>query len=430
MAVRQEKAEKTYYFIFSPFEPYFNHSLTYDKAAIGDGYASLTSGGADEEFCIYNFWCTGRVYYQTPGRPEAGKGVSFSTKFVFAMFPMINTSRNANGDGIVFFLGQNATWDQGQPDGRFGLFSNDKNFTDSNPFFAVEFDTMINAEFGDQDDNHVGVDNNSPVSLFSAPAMDINIDLNDGKRIAAWIDYDNLLKKLEVRMSYDRPSILKPSIPLLSCTYDLDQINLTHFYPGFSSSSAHGSEQRHIIYTWEFDAQFVWVRDPEVVATTSATTVVGGIVVVGLLWFCCVRYTNFGKRQHARCMNLFGSVRSKVVEHVGKNKVNPKKEEATIQKKEKPGASDDDAEKLNSGFSKFEALSRTHPMLVSSFEDSDEDYAEEDPDEEYDDEKDEDEEYDDEKDEDEDEEEEEEEETEDDETSPHFPLSYSRGLSA
>ncbi|KAL3681907.1 hypothetical protein R1sor_024863 [Riccia sorocarpa] len=400
-AVNGQLEDKMYYFVFSPFEPYFNNSFTYGKAAIGDGYVSLTSDGADREFCSEDT-CIGRVYYKTPGRPYKGTGVSFSTNFVFGMFPttdISSSSTHASGDGIVFFLGTNATWDHGQPDGRFGLFSDGTNFTKASRFFAIEFDTMKNEELEDVDDNHIGLDNNSPFSSYYESANKSNIVLNGGKRIEAWIDYDNTGKKLEVRLAYHQMSMPKPIVPLMSVSYDLDQINLTEFYPGFSASSRKGSQQRHILYTWEFNAHFVWQHDEDVVSTSSS--VIGGIVVIGLIWFCCVRYTRFGKQQHARCMDLFGPLfcRSKMVQKASAKNVEG---EAVVKKNIEIDDTEDNFKKKSTGggaggnevpnFSflednaniNFKTISHIHPMLVNSSKDKNSDEEEVDEDEESD----------------------------------------------
>lgn len=69
----------------------------------------------------------------------------------------------------------------------------------SNHVFAVDFDTVQDFEFGDINDNHVGINLDSLVSNASANASyfiqgdsrEEGFNLKIGRIIQAWIDYDS-----------------------------------------------------------------------------------------------------------------------------------------------------------------------------------------------------------------------------------------------
>ncbi|KAJ0479224.1 putative non-specific serine/threonine protein kinase [Helianthus annuus] len=90
--------------------------------------------------------------------------IPFSTSFIFAMVPTQNV---LPGHGFVFLFTpvtgiQNANSAQ-----NLGLFSREVDGNSNNHVFGVEFDVFRNEEFGDNNNNHVGIDVNSLTSVFS-----------------------------------------------------------------------------------------------------------------------------------------------------------------------------------------------------------------------------------------------------------------------
>uniref|UniRef100_A0A0D9W1A5 non-specific serine/threonine protein kinase n=1 Tax=Leersia perrieri TaxID=77586 RepID=A0A0D9W1A5_9ORYZ len=103
----------------------------------------------------------GHGFHWSPVRlrnASSGKAVSFSTTFVFAIVPKYP---DAHGHGLAFALAPSMSV-AGAVAGKYlGLFSN----VEGRPrregegeVVAVEFDTAMDEELGDIDDNHVGVD--------------------------------------------------------------------------------------------------------------------------------------------------------------------------------------------------------------------------------------------------------------------------------
>uniref|UniRef100_A0A7N0VKR5 non-specific serine/threonine protein kinase n=1 Tax=Kalanchoe fedtschenkoi TaxID=63787 RepID=A0A7N0VKR5_KALFE len=118
-------------------------------------------------------------------------------------------------------------------------------------FVAVEFDTRLDAALGDPNDNHVGLDVDTLVSLkTSDPLISQDIDLKSGNIITAWIDYKHDVPLFSVYLSY---STMKPSDPLLSAAIDLTRYLKQSMYAGFSASTE-GSTELHLVENWSFQA--------------------------------------------------------------------------------------------------------------------------------------------------------------------------------
>lgn len=56
---------------------------------------------------------------------------------------------------------------------------------------STEFNTMLDPNVGDINDNQVGIDVNAVVSLASADGFSEGIDLKGGRQMIAWIKYRN-----------------------------------------------------------------------------------------------------------------------------------------------------------------------------------------------------------------------------------------------
>ncbi|KAL7249103.1 hypothetical protein ACSBR1_011297 [Camellia fascicularis] len=152
-----------------------------------------------------------------------------------------NLNPTSFGNGLCFFLSPENRNLGSQ--GRHLRLVNSSQLT-KNKFVAVEFDTRLDSQFNDPNDNHVGLDIESLVSIKTADPKSIDIDLKSGNSIIAWIDYKNDHRKLNVFLSY---SNLKPEMPLLSV-----EIDLSHLYVGFSASTE-GSTKLHLIENWRFE---------------------------------------------------------------------------------------------------------------------------------------------------------------------------------
>ncbi|GFP86369.1 L-type lectin-domain containing receptor kinase s.4 [Phtheirospermum japonicum] len=196
----------------------------------------------------------GHAFYETPFQFKNGnKSFSFSTAFAFAIVPEY---QKLGGHGFAFTLSKSKDLTEALPSQYLGLLSADNFGNISNHVFAVEFDTVKDFDFGDINDNHVGIDMDSLISNASVAASYFSPDssrkqelnLKSGKLIQAWIDYDSIKKEINVTLSL---SSSKPEFPILSFHVDLSSILMEYMYVGFSASTGLLASS-HYISGWSF----------------------------------------------------------------------------------------------------------------------------------------------------------------------------------
>lgn len=235
--------------------PNFNHH-TSPITLLGDASVQFSSEGSAVRLSGSSPRSAGRLMYGKPIRlvqPFARRSsVSFSSYFSFSMSA-------GNGDGIAFVILPGG-YPSGGLDGQwFGLSSqnNGSGSVSHIPnLFAVEFDSALNKEVMDVNANHVGIDIESLISTKSADVSKIELILNDGSQLHAWIDYDSRSKIVEVRLS--KSGLVRPSVPLISHPVDLSSLWKDEMYIGISSSSGDPS-QINLVYSWNFTSSpFRW----------------------------------------------------------------------------------------------------------------------------------------------------------------------------
>ncbi|XP_056172694.1 L-type lectin-domain containing receptor kinase S.4-like [Syzygium oleosum] len=198
----------------------------------------------------------GHAFYPSPLRfkssPDGGVS-SFSASFVLAVVPEYP---KLGGHGLAFVVSAARDF-RALPSQYLGLLNASDMGNSSNHLFAVEFDTVQDFEFGDINDNHVGIDINSLVSNASAPAAyyaagddltKLDLNLKSGRAIQAWVDYDSSEKVINVTIA---PSSVKPKKPILSFNVDLSPIFREFMYVGFSASTGLLASS-HYVMGWSF----------------------------------------------------------------------------------------------------------------------------------------------------------------------------------
>jgi hypothetical protein len=123
----------------------------------------------------------------------------------------------------------------------------------------MEFDTINTVEFYDPDENHVGVNINSLISVQTKPAGYWNgadsfygLSLKSGQNIQAWIDYNHPQSRLDVTiMLVDSP---RPQKPLISLKIDLGNVLQEKMFVGFSATTGNFIEA-HYVLAWSFTTQ-------------------------------------------------------------------------------------------------------------------------------------------------------------------------------
>ncbi|KAK4396209.1 L-type lectin-domain containing receptor kinase S.4 [Sesamum angolense] len=197
----------------------------------------------------------GHAFYPSPIRfknSTNGTVFSFSTCFVFSIHPEYP---KLGGHGLAFTIAPSKELKSALPSQYLGLLNSSDVGNFSNHLFAVEFDTVQDFEFGDINDNHVGIDINdlesnqsAAAAYFSDNSVKKDLNLKGGKPIVAWIEYDSVMNFLNVTLS---PSSSKPRTPLLSFQMDLSPILDESMYVGFSASTGLLAST-HYVLGWSF----------------------------------------------------------------------------------------------------------------------------------------------------------------------------------
>ncbi|XP_066362840.1 L-type lectin-domain containing receptor kinase SIT2-like [Miscanthus floridulus] len=221
-----------------------------------DGSARITSDGLIE-LTNDTSRIKGHAFYPSPLRfrhsPDSTVQ-SFSLSFVFGLFSSFSDIR---GHGLAFFIAPSTDFTGAFPIQFMGLLNSTDNGNSSNHIFAVELDTVQNTEFGDIDNNHVGIDINSLSSLKSSTAgfhddsngRFTNLQLHGSGPIQAWVEYDGNTTRIDVTIA--PLGMQKPVRPLLSLTYDLSTVITEQAYIGFSSATGLNTGH-HSVLGWSF----------------------------------------------------------------------------------------------------------------------------------------------------------------------------------
>ncbi|KAF9622418.1 hypothetical protein IFM89_031221 [Coptis chinensis] len=164
-----------------------------------DGQAGITGSGLLRLTNITQLTVTSHAFHPKPFQfknlSSNGSTLSFSTTFVFAIVPKYS---DLSGPGICFVIAPSRSLPGALPTQYLGLFNYTSNGDPSNHVVAVELDTIVNKEFGDINDNHVGIDLNNLRSAISAPAKYYldrtggnykNLSLISGQQMQVWIEY-------------------------------------------------------------------------------------------------------------------------------------------------------------------------------------------------------------------------------------------------
>ncbi|EMS54258.1 L-type lectin-domain containing receptor kinase IV.1 [Triticum urartu] len=218
-------------------------NLTLDGAVVmPNGLLMLTNGTIQTK---------GQAFHPSPlpfrGGGEAngtgdGAARSFSTTFVFAIFGQY---ADLSSHGMAFFVSASRELLSTAMPGQFlGLLNDTDGGNRSDHIFAVELDTLFNAEFRDINSNHVGVDVDSLVSVRSADAGYYddgtgtfrNLSLISREAMQVWVDYDG--GATEVAVTVAPLGMARPKKPLLTTTVDLSPVVQSTMLVGFSSATA------------------------------------------------------------------------------------------------------------------------------------------------------------------------------------------------
>ncbi|XP_059071742.1 L-type lectin-domain containing receptor kinase IX.1-like [Cryptomeria japonica] len=193
---------------------------------------------------------------------------NFTTHFQFVIGKANNNS--SPGSGLAVFM---APFDFQPPSASsgwwLGLFNGSTDKAPSNQIVAVEFDTF--KDHFDEDDNHIGIDINSIVSVDKIPLgkNSENQSLKNGLYWDAWVEYNGGTNWLEVYLlsnpSGNSNNISKPETPILGFNINLREILPENVRVGFSSSTGSSqlpTSESHKVYTWNFTSSEIPSSSP------------------------------------------------------------------------------------------------------------------------------------------------------------------------
>ncbi|XP_074559925.1 L-type lectin-domain containing receptor kinase SIT2-like [Curcuma longa] len=223
-----------------------------------DGLANVTSAGLLMLTDDRSEQASGRAFYPSPlpfhNQSSASRISSFSTTFAVGI---ISEYADLGGHGLAFVVSPTTDFSGAHASNFLGLFNRSTDGDPANHLLAVELDTIVNRDFRDINNNHVGVDVNGLTSIDSHPAgyyMDStgifhNLSLIDGRPLQIWVEYDG--EEMLINVTIAPLGMDKPSRPLLSTSVNLSAVFLDSMYVGFSSSV--GSIQTaHYVLGWSF----------------------------------------------------------------------------------------------------------------------------------------------------------------------------------
>ncbi|KAG6510695.1 probable L-type lectin-domain containing receptor kinase S.5 [Zingiber officinale] len=240
---------------------------------------------------------SGRVFYNRPFKlwqmdsssssgAETKQFLSFSTSFKINVFRSINGNLNT-GEGMAFLLSSDLGPAPPGSHGAFlGLTNASLNGNPGNHFVAIEFDTVMQTDLGDPNDNHIGLDINGVNSTKTASDLKVQISPPGfPTNHTVWVDYDGMVPYLHVYMAIDDDP--KPASAVLEAPLDLNDFLKQEFYFGFSASTGTNYEL-HDVLSWNLTAKMSHVGRKGL-AAWKIGAIVGGVsvfvmVLVAGLW--------------------------------------------------------------------------------------------------------------------------------------------------
>lgn len=235
----------------------------------------------------------GRAIYSAPVRlldPVTQTPASFFTTF---SFQFQSTAQNASatssdrlaadfdinggGSGLTFIIVPDE-FTVGRPGAWLGMLNDvcDEDYKT----VAVEFDARQNPEFGDPNDNHVGINLGSIVSTVAINASDVGIYLKDGSVHRAWIAYDGGRRYLDIHLGKHGEAY--PLKPLFSGPLDLSPFLKEYMFVGFSASTGNHT-QIHNVFSWNFSSNSqASLRVPSTETCESKIAVTGSLTTKGV----------------------------------------------------------------------------------------------------------------------------------------------------
>lgn len=250
---------------FSPYNSRINQDISLlGSASISQVKKCIQIPDATQDSDLRHF--AGRAIYSSPIRlldPATQTPASFETTFSFQFQTYQNASSyysnqrttssefslddSAGGSGLTFLVVPDE-FTVGRPGPWLGMLNDVCD--DDYKAVAIEFDTHQNSEFGDPNDNHVGINLGSIASTTAINASEVGVYLKDGSVYRAWISYDGQKKHVDIHLGKDGENYPPPK-PLFSGPLDLSPFLKEYMFVGFSASTGNYTQTHHVM-SWNF----------------------------------------------------------------------------------------------------------------------------------------------------------------------------------
>ncbi|KAG6510691.1 probable L-type lectin-domain containing receptor kinase S.5 [Zingiber officinale] len=257
--------------------------LTFNDSEIRGGAFQLTPDTSNIA-SSYLVNKSGRVFYNMPfkvwqinssssSNATAKQVLSFNTFFKINVFRVGNMTP---GEGLAFLLSSDLRPAPPGSHGAFlGLTNASINGNPDNHFVAVEFDTVRQADLGDPNDNHVGLDINGVNSTKTFSDLNFSIAPVNDTNYTVWIDYDGVVRYLRVYMAIDDDP--KPASAVLEAPLDLSEYLKQELYFGFAASTGTNYELNRVL-SWNLTVQRL-TDGRKGVPPWKIGAIVGGVLV-------------------------------------------------------------------------------------------------------------------------------------------------------
>uniref|UniRef100_A0ACD5Y926 Uncharacterized protein n=1 Tax=Avena sativa TaxID=4498 RepID=A0ACD5Y926_AVESA len=225
---------------------------------------------------------SGRVLYSAPFRlwrdeknasGNAKKVASFSAVFTVNVFRAPGTEP---AEGFAFLIAPSADKPPaGSYGGFLGLTNASTDGMASNQVVAVELDTEKQPY--DPDDDHIGLNVNSVVSVANVSLKPLGIEICpvETAKYNVWIDYDGAARRIAVYMADIKQA--KPASPVLASKLDLGATVAEKSYFGFSASTGR-KYQLNCVLAWNMTVEKIpW--DVDGPGTSSSKGLTLGLAV-------------------------------------------------------------------------------------------------------------------------------------------------------
>ncbi|KAF8011247.1 hypothetical protein BT93_J1755 [Corymbia citriodora subsp. variegata] len=227
-----------------------------ESASINNGALQVTP---DSDEIRYLSEKSGRILWKDRIKlhDKKAKVASFNTSF-FINIQNHSNSTSGHGEGMAFVIVPNLDLPPDSEGQYLGLTNAATDGNATNQLLAIEFDTF-KQDF-DPDDNHIGLNINSVLSIQNVPLSNSGLQLvpESPKNFTIWVQYDGVNKTLQVFMVDEEnpvPTKPRPSNPvMIQQNLDIAKIVNERSYLGFAASTGSAVE-KHCVLGWNLTVE-------------------------------------------------------------------------------------------------------------------------------------------------------------------------------